>query len=178
VDYGVEPTEPVHLVGDGLRLRDARQVADDDVVGAGDLLAGLFGARGAAGVQHDLVPLLNQKLGGHFSETVRLRRRPAPTSTELLWLRCRRSVWCEPTSISDTVTGFGDLYPLASLKWNAGVNNFMTYVTGDIPVGNYSSMSLANLGLGHAAIDAGGGYTYFNPATGREFSAVAGSPIT
>jgi hypothetical protein len=77
-------------------------------------------------------------------------------------------------SIGDTVTGFGDLYPLASLKWNLGVNNFMTYVTGDIPVGNYSSMSLANLGMGHGAIDAGGGYTYFNPATGHEFSAVAG----
>jgi hypothetical protein len=77
-------------------------------------------------------------------------------------------------SISDTVVGFGDLYPLASLKWNMGVNNFMTYVTGDIPVGNYSSTSLANLGLGHGAIDAGGGYTYFNPATGHEFSAVAG----
>jgi hypothetical protein len=77
-------------------------------------------------------------------------------------------------SIGDTVTGFGDLYPLASLKWNMGVNNFMTYITGDIPVGNYSSTSLANLGLGHGAIDAGGGYTYFNPATGHEFSAVAG----
>jgi hypothetical protein len=77
-------------------------------------------------------------------------------------------------NIGDTVTGFGDLYPLASLKWNMGVNNFMTYITGDIPVGNYSSTSLANLGLGHGAIDAGGGYTYFNPATGREFSAVAG----
>ena len=77
-------------------------------------------------------------------------------------------------SIGDTVTGFGDLYPLASLKWNMGVNNFMTYVTGDIPVGNYSSTSLANLGLGHGAIDAGGGYTYLNPATGHEFSAVAG----
>src|SRR5450432_3091039 len=77
-------------------------------------------------------------------------------------------------SIGDTVTGFGDLYPLASLKWNMGVNNFMTYVTGDIPVGNYNSMSLANLGLGHGAIDAGGGYTYFNHATGHEFSAVAG----
>jgi len=77
-------------------------------------------------------------------------------------------------SIGDTVTGFGDLYPLASLKWNMGVNNFMTYATGDIPVGNYNSMSLANLGLGHGAIDAGGGYTYFNPATGHEFSAVAG----
>jgi hypothetical protein len=77
-------------------------------------------------------------------------------------------------SIGDKVTGFGDLYPLASLKWNMGVNNFMTYVTGDIPVGNYNSMSLANLGLGHGAIDAGGGYTYFNPATGHEFSAVVG----
>jgi hypothetical protein len=77
-------------------------------------------------------------------------------------------------SILDTVTGFGDLYPMATLKWNMGVNNFMTYVTGDIPVGNYSSTSLANLGLGHGAIDAGGGYTYFNPATGHEFSAVAG----
>jgi hypothetical protein len=77
-------------------------------------------------------------------------------------------------SIGDTVTGFGDLYPQASLKWNAGVNNFMTYITGDIPVGNYSSTSLANLGLGHGAIDAGGGYTYFNPATGHEFSAVTG----
>jgi hypothetical protein len=77
-------------------------------------------------------------------------------------------------NISDTSVGFGDLYPLASLKWNMGVNNFMTYVTGDIPVGNYSSTSLANLGLGHGAIDGGGGYTYFNPATGHEFSAVAG----
>ena len=77
-------------------------------------------------------------------------------------------------SIGDTTTGFGDLYPLASLKWNMGVNNFMTYITGDIPVGNYSSASLSNLGIGHGAIDAGGGYTYFNPATGHEFSAVAG----
>jgi hypothetical protein len=77
-------------------------------------------------------------------------------------------------SIGDTTTGFGDLYPQASLKWNMGVNNFMTYISGDIPVGNYSSMSLSNLGLGHGAIDAGGGYTYFNPATGHEFSVVAG----
>jgi hypothetical protein len=77
-------------------------------------------------------------------------------------------------SIGDSVTGFGDLYPQASLKWNFGVNNFMTYITGDIPVGAYNSMSLANLGLGHGAIDGGAGYTYFNPATGHEFSAVTG----
>jgi hypothetical protein len=77
-------------------------------------------------------------------------------------------------SIADSVTGFGDLYPQATLKWNNGVHNFMTYVTGDIPVGTYDSTRLANLGIGHGAIDGGGGYTYFNPQTGHEFSAVAG----
>jgi hypothetical protein len=75
---------------------------------------------------------------------------------------------------SDSVSGFTDLYPVASLAWNRGVHNYMTYVTGDIPVGAYDSKRLANLGIGHAAIDAGGGYTYLDQATGREFSAVAG----
>jgi hypothetical protein len=54
------------------------------------------------------------------------------------------------------------------------VHNFMTYLTGDIPVGAYDSTRLANLGIGHGAIDGGGGYTYFDPQTGHEFSAVAG----
>ena len=75
---------------------------------------------------------------------------------------------------SDTVSGWLDLYPQASLAWNRGVHNWMTYLTGDIPVGTYDSQRLANLGLGHGAIDAGGGYTYLDPQTGREFSAVAG----
>lgn len=75
---------------------------------------------------------------------------------------------------SDSETGVGDLYPIASLKWNNGVHNVMTYLTGDIPIGSYNSTRLANLGIGHGAIDAGGGYTYFNPQTGHEFSAVAG----
>ena len=39
-------------------------------------------------------------------------------------------------SIGDSITSFGDLYPEATLKWNAGVNNFMTYLTGDIPAGS------------------------------------------
>jgi hypothetical protein len=75
---------------------------------------------------------------------------------------------------SDSMWGFTDLYPVASLAWNSGVHNWMTYVTGDLPVGAYDSKRLANLGIGHAAIDAGGGYTYFDQKTGREFSAVAG----
>ena len=77
-------------------------------------------------------------------------------------------------SINSTAWGVGDVQPLASLRWNAGVDNYMTYLTGDIPVGVYSSSSLANIGIGHGAIDAGGGYTYFNPKTGHEFSAVLG----
>ena len=77
-------------------------------------------------------------------------------------------------SISDLVWGFSDLIPQFALRWNSGVNNYMTYVTGDVPVGAYNSARLANLGIGHGAIDAGGGYTYFNPQTGREFSGVLG----
>lgn len=77
-------------------------------------------------------------------------------------------------TLSDSITSVGDLYPQATLKWNAGVHNFMTYVTGDIPVGAYDPNRLSNLGIGHGAIDGGGGYTYFNPQTGHEFSAVAG----
>jgi hypothetical protein len=50
----------------------------------------------------------------------------------------------------------------------------MTYITGDVPVGTYNSNRLANLGIGHGAVDAGGGYTYFDPQTGHEFSAVLG----
>jgi hypothetical protein len=77
-------------------------------------------------------------------------------------------------SIDSSLTAFGDLYPFYSMKWNAGVNNFMTYVAGDIPVGAYQSTRLANIGIGHWAIDAGGGYTYFDPKTGHEASAVLG----
>ncbi len=76
-------------------------------------------------------------------------------------------------TLSDSITSVGDLYPQATLKWNAGVHNFMTYLTGDIPVGAYSPTRLANLGTGHGAIDGGGGYTYFNEKLEHEFSAVA-----
>jgi hypothetical protein len=75
---------------------------------------------------------------------------------------------------SDSATGFTDLYPIASLAWSRGVHNWMTYVTGDIPTGDYDPTRLANIGIGHAAIDAGGGYTFLDGQTGHEFSVVAG----
>ena len=79
---------------------------------------------------------------------------------------------------SDSVWGLTDLYPVVNLAWASGDNNWMTYLTGDIPVGAYDSKRLSNIGIGHGAIDAGGGYTYLNQQNGREFSAVLGSPTT
>jgi len=76
---------------------------------------------------------------------------------------------------ADSVWGGSDLYPTAQLFWNkGGVNNLMAYVTGDIPVGSYDPNRLANIGIGHGAIDGGGAYTYLNTKTGAEFSATFG----
>jgi hypothetical protein len=77
---------------------------------------------------------------------------------------------------SQSLTSYGGLFPQASLKWNDGVNNSMVYVTGDVPIGDYDPDRLANLGIGHGAIDAGYGYTYFDPEPGREASVVASTP--
>jgi hypothetical protein len=77
-------------------------------------------------------------------------------------------------SINSSVTGFTDLIPQAALRWNTGVDNYMVYATGDVPIGTYNSSRLANLGIGHGAFDAGAGYTYFNPQTGHELSGVLG----
>jgi hypothetical protein len=77
-------------------------------------------------------------------------------------------------TLQQDTTGIADLIPQFAVRWNAGVNNYMAYITGDIPVGKYSSTDLANIGLGHGALDGGVGYTYFDPKTGHEFSAVAG----
>jgi hypothetical protein len=76
--------------------------------------------------------------------------------------------------LEDSLVSYGDVVANATLRWNRGVNNYMAYIAGDIPVGDYNPARLANLGLGHGAVDAGGGYTYLNPATGDEFSGVAG----
>jgi hypothetical protein len=77
-------------------------------------------------------------------------------------------------SITDSASGFGDLFPQASLRWNEGVHNLMIYATTNIRVGTYEPTRLANLGLGFNAWDGGVGYTYFDPGKGLEFSATGG----
>jgi hypothetical protein len=76
--------------------------------------------------------------------------------------------------LEGSLVSYGDLAPFAELLWSHGVNNYMAYVTGNIPVGDYDPRRIPNIGLGHGAVDAGGGYTYLNAATGNEFSGVAG----
>jgi hypothetical protein len=76
--------------------------------------------------------------------------------------------------LEGSLSSYGDLAPFAQLLWNYGVNNYMAYVTGNIPVGDYDPKRLPNIGLGHSAIDMGGAYTYLDEATGIEFSSVAG----
>jgi hypothetical protein len=75
---------------------------------------------------------------------------------------------------TDEILGFGDVAGMFNVRWNAGVHNTMAYVATNFTTGRYDLTRLANLGLGHNAIDAGGGYTYFDTKTGIEFSAVLG----
>ena len=77
------------------------------------------------------------------------------------------------TSRSDFMTGVGDLYPLATLKWQLGHHNIMTYATAAVPVGAYDATRLAGIGIGHWAVDGGLGYT-FESESGLEFSVTAG----
>lgn len=81
----------------------------------------------------------------------------------------------ESGTSEDSSTAIGDLFPSFTLRWNDGVHNTMTYAMAGVPVGEYDKNDLANLGTNHWSFDLGGGYTYFNPDSGREFSATLGA---
>jgi hypothetical protein len=75
---------------------------------------------------------------------------------------------------TDSVTGGSDVYGLGTLKWIQGNNSYMAYTMFGVPVGAYQLGRLANIGINHWSVDAGGGYTYLNEKNGREFSIVGG----
>jgi hypothetical protein len=77
-------------------------------------------------------------------------------------------------SVTDRTTAPTDLIPITEMRWNAGVHNFMLYGTGDLPAGEFDRTSLSNTGIGHFTLDGGAGYTYLDPKSGHEFSAVGG----
>jgi hypothetical protein len=77
-------------------------------------------------------------------------------------------------SRTDKLFGGSDIYALGTLKWNDGHHNWLAYSMLGVPVGAYRVGRLANIGTNHWSIDAGGGYTYFDPKKGHEFSIVGG----
>ena len=91
--------------------------------------------------------------------------------------RLGRSRFPAPTA-SAIRPGFGDLIPQFSLRWNAGVNNYMVYLTGDIPVGAYDSYRLSNTGIGHGAFDGGVVTPISIRRPGRNSPACSVSPTT
>ena len=78
------------------------------------------------------------------------------------------------TPASQTVVGLTDLSPGASLGWTHGKDYWLVYLVGNIPVGSYESQRLANVGIGHAAIDTGAAYTHYSAKTGLSLSVGGG----
>jgi hypothetical protein len=75
---------------------------------------------------------------------------------------------------TDDRTGFADVPVFGKLNWNVGAHNYMLYTSVNMPNGSYERR-LANLSIGHWALDGGVGYTYLDTKTGWEFSAVLGA---
>ena len=69
-------------------------------------------------------------------------------------------------------TGIGDPSPMVSLKWSHGEHHSMAYLSANVPVGTYDRDALTNMSISHWALDAGGGYTYFDQV--NEISAAVG----
>lgn len=76
-------------------------------------------------------------------------------------------------SVSQTVSGATDVVPGIQLSWTRGSSYWLAYLIGNIPVGTYDSQRIANIGIGHAAIDAGSAYTY-NTSSGLSLSIAGG----
>jgi len=66
----------------------------------------------------------------------------------------------------DDRSGLADWYAAVALKKHEGVHHYFSYTMLGVPGGN--------VGTNHWALDGGGGYTYFDEDTTREFSAVLG----
>lgn len=57
-------------------------------------------------------------------------------------------------------------------------NNYLAYTTFNVPTGAYQLGRLANVGINHYSVDAGGGYTYLDAKKGTNSRSLAGSPTT
>ena len=86
----------------------------------------------------------------------------------------RRVSFSRSDSISDSVTGFGDLLSDVLGALECGRQQLYDLHHRGHSGRRTDSTRLANIGIGHGAVDGGLGYTYFNPKTGQELSGVLG----
>ena len=70
--------------------------------------------------------------------------------------------------------GASNMYPFGEIAWNEKNHNWLVYVMGGLPVGNFNPNSIFNFGTGHYAVDLGFGYTYLNKGSGWEGSGLFG----
>ena len=72
----------------------------------------------------------------------------------------------------DRQQGYNDVLPSATLRWNSGVNNYLAYAQGEIPIGTYDPLRLANFGMG-TGVSTREGATHISirrPATNSRWS--------
>jgi hypothetical protein len=65
MDHGVKAAELVDLFGNAARPRNGGEIADHDVCGFGERVAGIVCPGPVAAVKNDLVALFDEQLGGH-----------------------------------------------------------------------------------------------------------------
>jgi hypothetical protein len=71
VDYRVEATELVHLVGNASCTCDRREVPGDHPLGAGRIRESVAASYLVAAMQYDFMAVLDQQSGRHQAEAVR-----------------------------------------------------------------------------------------------------------
>jgi hypothetical protein len=77
-------------------------------------------------------------------------------------------------SVSDTIFTVGDPVAGATLGWDAGNFHWNIGTLVNIPIGDYQEGELANIAFHRWAMDWTVAGTYFDPATGWDFSGAAG----
>ena len=80
-----------------------------------------------------------------------------------------------PLTVSGKEFNFGDAGVLpASFYWNSGNFHFNLYELIIAPTGQYSASNVVNIGRNYWSFDTVLGLTWFNPASGTEFSVAPG----
>jgi hypothetical protein len=77
-------------------------------------------------------------------------------------------------NLSQNIWGLSNMYPFMEIAWKNENYNWLVYLMGGLPVGNFDPYNISNLGTGHYAIDLGFGYTYLNKESGWEGSGLLG----